>query len=232
MNRDEQLSRMSALPPATLRCGALRAIYPHEWSGGTWIGTNEAGMVCALINWYSRPRRARAGTISRGEVIPALLAAETILEAGVRLAKLPLECMNPFRLIVASSREKVLREWRWGGDDLEEIALPWKRRHWFSSGYDEAGANRLRARACAREARLDAPESAAWLRRLHRSHGPASGPYSICMHRADACTVSYTEVSVNDAAAAMMYSAGPACQRGPRYARTLRMRAEEICRVE
>ena len=36
--------------------------------------------------------------------------------------------------------------------------------------------------------------SLAWMRRLHRSHVPAPGPFSICVHREDARTVSYTEI--------------------------------------
>ena len=55
------------------------------------------------------------------------------------------------------------------------------------------------------EGRLD------WLRRLHRSHSPQRGPFSICMHRRDAATVSYTEVAVSKRRATMRYKSGPCC---------------------
>jgi len=231
MNRDEQLSRMAALPPEVFTHGALRALYPHELNGGTWVGVNEAGLALALINWYSQPQSKSGKIASRGEVIPALLAADTMVEVGELLASLDVGAMNPFRLIVASSRERSLREWRSSGGALDTVMFPWKRAHWFSSGFDEAEANRVRGLTCARAARLSQPDSAAWLRKLHASHYPAKGAFSICMHRIDACTVSCTELSVNAAAAAMTYSAGPACQRGPRFAKTLRLFPEILCRA-
>jgi hypothetical protein len=231
MNRDEQLSRRAALPPDIFTRGALRALYPHELSGGTWVGVNEAGLALALINWYSQPQRKPGRIVSRGVVIPALLAAETMTEAGELLASLGVGAMNPFRLIIASSRERSLREWRSSGDALEVVASPWQRAHWFSSSFDEAEANRVRGLTCARAARRSRPASATWLRKLHASHHPSKGAFSICMHRIDACTVSCTELSVGDGAAAMTYSAGPACRRGPRFAKTLRLSPEILCRA-
>lgn len=229
MNRDEQLSRRAALPPGIAKRGALRALYPRELSGGTWIGVNEAGIAFALINWYSQPQRKGADTISRGEVIPALLAADTAAEAEALLASLDVAEMNPFRLIVASNSERVLQEWRSIGGRIEGVSMPWKRAHWFSSGFDEAEAGRVRALTCARAARLSPPDSAAWLRELHGSHHPSKGAFSICMHRIDACTVSCTELSVDKASAAMRYAAGPACERGPRFAKTLRLSPKIFC---
>jgi hypothetical protein len=231
MNRDEQLSRMAALPPEQMRCGTLKAIYPHELGGGTWVGVNETGLAFALINWYSQPQRPRAGMITRGDVIPALLRAVTIAEARALLAQLPLDRMNPFRLIMVSDRENAVVESRWSGESLEEIMLPWQRQHWFSSGFDESEANRRRRLTCAREARSSSPDSVKWLRNLHRSHHPSKGAFSICMHRVDACTVSYTELSVNKLAAVMTYSAGPACERGPHFSKTLRISAQEFSRA-
>jgi hypothetical protein len=50
-----------------------------------------------------------------------------------------------------------------------------------------------------------------WLRRLHRSHTPQSGPFSTCMHRTDAITVCYTEVAVSSCHAGMTYHDGSPC---------------------
>jgi hypothetical protein len=229
MNRDEQLSRRAALPPRIAKCGALRALYPHEWSGGTWIGVNAVGLTFALINWYSEPQRLRAGTVSRGEVIPALLGAATVADAEDHLGALPVALMSPFRLIVISRRERALREWKSSGGNLEGTSFSWERRHWFSSGFDEAAANRVRALTCARASRLAPPASPAWLRDLHRSHHPSKGALSICMHRIDACTMSFTELSVTGSSATMSYHAGPACERGPRFVKALRLSRQIPC---
>jgi len=219
---------MAALPPAFRTCGSLRALHPHELSGGTWIGVNEAAVGFALVNWYAKPRRNGADMLSRGIVIPELLSARDVEDAGARLAALPRERMNPFRLIMVSASEKRIVEWRAEGGALEILHLPWARQHWFSSGFDEAGANRWRRIACLREAELSPPDSPGWLRRLHRSHHPTKGAYSICMHRVDACTVSFTELTVNAVVASMIYKAGPACQRGPRFAKSLRLEKRKL----
>jgi hypothetical protein len=218
MNRDEQRSRPAALPPEICPCGDGKALYPRETGGGTWIGINDAGLAFALINWYARPGISQA--ISRGLIIPALLEAKSAGAAGLRLNRLPLERMNPFRLMIFSVRERSLWEWRSDRAQLDGKCLSWRRRHWFSSGFDEARANLLRARTCrVLETETASPAS---LRRLHRSHHPRPGAFSICMHRTDACTVSCTELEVTENSATMRYHAGPPCRRAADFARTLR----------
>ena len=215
MNRDERLSRVSALPPDAVGRDGLSMLYPRELSGGTWIGVNSAGMAFSLINWYSQPDCVFGNPVSRGEVVRALLSARSSAAVASGLRKLPLERMNPFRLMAVSSSERSLTEWRSGGGDLEPFDLPWKRHHWFSSGFDEGKANQIRRRVCARihGDSFDLPS----LRKLHRSHAPKAGPFSLCMHRNDACTVSYTEINVRGPTASIYYIAGPPCSRSPRF---------------
>jgi hypothetical protein len=45
-----------------------------------------------------------------------------------------------------------------------------------------------------------------------RFHVPETGPFSTCMHRADAATVSYTEVVVSSRQAMMRHHAGAPCE--------------------
>lgn len=207
MNRDEQVSRPRALAPRRQWTGARASLYPCETGGGTWIGVSEVGLSLALINWYAKPQRDRALCVSRGIIIPHLLAAENLAEVAAMFADLPLAKINPFRLVAVSFEERRLREWRWDGKDLTCSRFGWKPRHWFSSGYDEALANKKRA-AVVREA---AKPTQAGLRKLHQSHLPEPGPFSICMHRADAKSVSYTEIVAARSDVAMRYAAGSPC---------------------
>jgi hypothetical protein len=219
MNRDERLSRISALPPEVLERDGVQALYPHELSGGTWIGVNGAGMAFALINWYSQPDCADENPVSRGEVVRALLSARNSSAAARLLRGLPLRRMNPFRLMVVSPSERSLTEWRSACGDLGPFVLSWNRQHWFSSGFDEGKANEMRRRVCSRMLRdpIDLPS----LRRLHRSHAPKAGAFSLCMHRSEACTVSYTEIVVRGAMATTYYIAGPPCSKSPRFKASL-----------
>jgi hypothetical protein len=220
MNRDESRSRLSALPPEVLQRDELAMLYPREPSGGTWIGINSAGMAFALINWYSQPDCGDCSAVSRGEVVRTLLAARTSTRAASLLAGLPLSRMNPFGLMVISVCKRSLTEWRSSGGNLRRFDLPWRRHHWFSSGLDEAKANEIRRRRCER---VHGYLGVMALRKLHRSHSPKTGPFSLCMHRRNACTVSYTEIDVRGPIASTYYIAGSPCSRAPRFTASIRL---------
>jgi Transport and Golgi organisation 2 len=234
MNRDELISRGPALPPEIHSRGRLAVLYPREPGGGTWIGINSAGMAFSLINWHAQPDRAGDGTISRGEVVRALLSARSLKSAASILRKLPVERMNPFRVMTISLQEGLLNEWRSGNEALEFTPLPWARHHWFSSGFDEAKADQVRRKVCLQIS--DDSLDVAALRQLHRSHVPTAGAFSICMHRKEAGTVSYTEIQVRKRAASMLYVPGPPCAASPPVRASLSLdappvpaRAESCC---
>ena len=88
---------------------------------------------------------------------------------------------------------------------------PVKYQQWVSSGFDEPRAQEVRGGAFQRAQRQRSARSLVWLRRLHRSHLPQEGPFSICMHREDAVTVSYTEVSVFGNRARLEHLRGAPC---------------------
>ena len=227
MNRDEQKSRPRARAPRCRKAGLHTALYPSEPSGGTWTGVNDAGIALALINWYAKPQRDRALCISRGVIIPRLLAVDDLAGMTAIFSCLPLPHINPFRLIAVCATERVVWEWRWDGTVLDSSRHGWKRRHWFSSGHDEALVSDARAAAVRQAAkRVSAQTPAwlhtpAWLRKLHQSHQPLRGASSICMHRDDAQTVSYTQITATARRAQMRYAAGPPCTKKPGVSRSL-----------
>jgi hypothetical protein len=217
MNRDEKKARPRALAPRRRWTGTHNALFPSEPGGGAWIGVNDAGLTLALVNWYAKPQRDPLLCVSRGIIVPHLLAADAMADFGRMFADLPLDRINPFRLIAASAGETRLREWRWDGTLLSCGKFRWARRHWFSSGYDEPVVASRRAQVT-----RDVPAlTPARLRRLHAGHLPERGPFSLCMHRDDAQTVSYTEIAVSPARARMRYAAGPPCRTAPGAPRVL-----------
>jgi len=211
MNRDEQRSRVKGRPPEPVGRDGCVSLSPSEPKGGTWIGLNDRGITLALINWYSVTHRAGKRPVSRGEIIPAARAAGSPDEVVAALRSLPLRRVNPFRLIGVFPGLQLIVEWRWDLQRLVARRHPWTARQWISSGFDEPKAQRVRG-ATFRQARQQASfGSLDWLRRLHRSHAPEPGPFSTCMHRSNAVTVSYTEVNVMGSRGAMVYHDGPPC---------------------
>lgn len=129
----------------------------------------------------------------------------------MRLSGLPLERIRPFRLIGVFEDERTVQEWRWNGETLTACQHPWAAHVWISSGFDEPGAQRIRAGTFSRAVQEADAGSTAWLRRFHASHLPEPGPYAVCMHRADAATVSYTEVEVGIGGVSMRYLGRAPC---------------------
>ncbi len=213
MNRDEQLTRATGLPPRPQIVEGRTVVGPSEPGGGTWIALNDAGVTYALINWYSiKSRPIRGKTASRGAVVNSVRAQITPAAAAERLAKLPLKQMRPFRLIGVFSETREIFEWQWDWERLVSKAHPWRARQFISSGWDEPAAQRIRSETFQSALRQKTAGRLDWLRRLHASHAPVGGPFSICMHRADAATVSYTEVRVSVHACALGYQAGAPCR--------------------
>jgi hypothetical protein len=212
MNRDEKLSRVAGLQPRLTHLNGRAILAPSEPGGGTWIGANDTGATLALLNWYSITSRVAGHAASRGEVVKLALSSDSPALVDATLKELPLGRVNPFRLIGVFPACKAVVEWRWNLQHLERCEHRWRTNTWISSGFDEPGAQQTRGQAFKAALRQSSAGTADWLRRLHRSHGSERGPYSTCMHREDAATVSYTEVSVSRHNVTMRYApAAPCC---------------------
>jgi len=227
MNRDEKRARVAALPPEKFKIGQRQALYPHEPGGGTWLAVNDAGLCLALINWHRIKREPLGKTESRGQVIPRLIGLSSTKVLGRNLRALPLRNLRPFRLIAIDGKLRRLTEWRWDTKSLASRRFAWRTRHWFSSGYDELTAEKVRTPICD----LWSLGTGAELRKLHASHLPERGPFSICMHRADAVTVSYTEVIVSERRVTFRYLPGSPCKSRDASARTDRETAKAITSI-
>ncbi len=223
MNRDEKRDRFAALPPKIVEFENHRVLFPREPTGGTWISANDAGVCLALINWHRIKREPNNGVRTRGEVIRKLAGISTSDEISAAVKKLALRKLRPFRLIAIVSSENRVIEWRWNLNRLSICKHSWEPHHWFSSSFDEAMAEATRARVCSALPDESAKQDVKWLRRLHRSHEPERGPFSICMHRPDAATVSYTEVAVSGRSVVMCYKHGPPCSRRSTTTKTCKL---------
>ena len=104
-NRDELLARAAARPPTTFRVGNAWAVMPIDpEGGGTWIGANDAGLVCVLLN-ASGAVLVPAAALSRGTIIPPLLGCRDLDAVLTEAGRLSPERFRPFRLLVADRRE-------------------------------------------------------------------------------------------------------------------------------
>lgn len=213
MNRDESISRVRAVEPRVFDHEDGWVLRPSEPSGGTWISINSSGLSLALLNWYSVSRRVSGGAVSRGDLVSRLGVERNSDRIAAAISEADLGSTNPFRLICCDPVARTADEWLWNLESLERVRFSWEKHQWASSGFDEARAQQERKLVFERKATESDAGTVAWLRRLHASHEPERGAFCHCMHRADARTVSYTEISVEDRSARMSYHDGPPCER-------------------
>lgn len=214
MNRDELRTRPVASPPQVRKSGGTEILYPAEPTGGTWIACNQRGVLLALLNWNDiELHQTGKQTKSRGLVIPTLIGAQNITAANSCFERISLDGVLPFRMFGFFPGETSAVLWRWDGMRKNQQALPWSRGHWFSSSLSDLAAKEQREIACeaaSSQPGFGTPES---LRLLHASHIPAAGSFSVCVHRPDAATVSYTEVVCREGSLLMRYVTGNPCHK-------------------
>ena len=215
MNRDELRNRPIAYAPQVRTPNGVEALYPTEPSGGTWIASNRYGNLLALLNCDDKTRSESVvlKTRSRGLLIPELISASGFASTAEIFEGLALDGFLPFRLVGFFVSERTVAECCWDGERKDLRTLSWWRGHWFSSSLSDLSAAEQRGTAC--EAAAAEPDfgSANSLRLLHASHIPAPGPFSVCVHRADAATVSYTEIVCQERSLAMQYVPGNPCRK-------------------
>lgn len=213
MNRDERIVRAAGELPALYRLNGTTAMYPNDGARGTWIAANEYGIALALLNWndVASSGIASAGRRSRGRVVPALTSSTSLSDLREALGARNFHGMLPFRLVGVFPSEREIWEWRWDSTQLVSMAHVWQPRHWFSSSLSDKQADSLRAAVCLTARQELNAGSVPWLRRLHASHAGGPGPFSLCVHRDDVTTLSYSEVVVAPGRIRMRHFRGSPC---------------------
>ncbi|MCD8534650.1 MAG: NRDE family protein [Verrucomicrobia bacterium] len=214
MNRDESLDRPKACGPEIFRRDGLHVIHPFEPQGGTWISSNSRGSAFALLNWYSvADKISIKSPRSRGFLTKDVSSTCSPQDAESRLHLDKLQQTLPFRLFGFFLDSSSVVEWRWNGYVLENIDHPWRQNMWVSSGFNEPSAQAIRQHTLNEFIHPSHLSNQDWLRALHASHIPQKGPFSICMHRSDAQTVSYTEIETSASETSVRYFPGPLCEK-------------------
>jgi hypothetical protein len=154
---------------------------------------------------------ARPEFRSRGLLVTDLCDALHASEVGERLAETDLARYRPFSLLAVDPNARA-RLFEWTGYALEEDAHALARLPLASSSFDQSIA-RVQRRQLFEDllAATGGKLTAALQSAFHHSHAGGPGPFSVCMHRTDAETRSFTRVSVRAGEVEMVYRAGAPC---------------------
>lgn len=211
-NRDEQRSRPAAKPPRCRTIDGVACVTPRDpVGGGTWIVTNARGVTVAVMNFYDAaagpgPRSPR----SRGLLVRGLANLRAAADLPARVADAAPDAYRPFHLVAIDP----LHAYRvtWDGAALTTDATPTL--PLCTSSVDTAHVLASRRGVYARHvpAGLDAAEADRAHRAFHASHEPTRSAVSVCMHRPDAHTVSFTQVHVDAQTVTMTYWPDAPCR--------------------
>jgi len=208
-NRDERRDRPTASPPMVQTLGQRQAMFPVDpISQGTWVGVNDAGLTMALLNRNADQMNLLDETpeVSRGRIIPALLACGSADEALEHCARLDAARFDRFRLLIVQGATAIVvtsdtraflhdivsvsRPVMWTSSSLGDDLVEGPRRELFDKVFDE---------------RRDAWPGAQ--RRFHRHQWRTHPEISVMMERSDARTVSQTAIDVRSNAIRLTYRA-------------------------
>lgn len=222
-NRDERRTRATGLPPQEQLIDGVRVLAPIDpEGGGSWASVNDRAVGLCILNQYDAPRSTVPGQVSRGQLLLSLAALTT--QAGVwqRVRSSGLAQYAPFRLAVFEPALPALLL-SWDGNRLSDEAVGQSGLLAASSSLVQREAETSRRDLFERTLH-DGMADTATFERLHRSHLPERGALSVCMHREDATTVSFTRLGVDRSSVTLGYVGGPPCEGGAEVVRVIERR--------
>jgi hypothetical protein len=214
-NRDERRERLPASPPRLQQKDDTRFVAPSDGdSGGTWIAVNEHGLCLCLLNGFPAGRWVDGAHEfeTRGRLPLELIGLEDVRAIPAALERLDLARFRPFVLVaIAAGGHGHLASW--SGRALEQRSARPPEQPLISSSYYTEEVRRSRSSVFRRlVAGGSAMQATARHLEFHRSHLPARGAHSPCMHRPDARTVSFSHVEVGTREIRFHYVPHPPCR--------------------
>lgn len=210
-NRDEQRTRQQAMPPEVKSLDTVNVLSPIDPAGGgSWISVNEYGLSLCLLNYYQGATPPGL-LVSRGALLLSVAHHSSIDDLNKALLARSLTQYAPFTLIVfgkKTSTSSYSREgYQWNGESLNHFnpSSPIT-----SSSVMMNEVKKSRFNQYFQQVKSQNPSE---LKRFHLGHDGGKNHRSVCMHREDAKTVSFSHISVENGNAIFSYQNGAPCER-------------------
>ena len=213
-NRDELRTRQIARSPEIFEKNGVQFIAPIDSdAGGSWIGVNEFGLSLCLLNYYHSDFQPdpQKKYISRGLLLLSLLDSKNQEAILQRLQQVAFANYNSFILGIFAPEKPVIAA-IWGGTGN---VLKFKKNlppPLSSSSFDSLAVIAGRKQLYRENISANGEPAPAMLASYHKSHLPNAGPYSVCMHREDAHTVSFSQITVDHQTIEFKYTPGSPCK--------------------
>ena len=129
-NRDEKITRPSAIEPKIYQTATKKIIYPKDTkAGGTWFVVDEIGNVIILLNGGKTKHIAKEKyRLSRGVIVLELMASNAIVSTWKTI---DLTDIEPFTLLVLENKQPF--QLQWSGEEKSIIELDVNQTYIWSS---------------------------------------------------------------------------------------------------
>ena len=228
-NRDEQRNRGQALAPQGFQEQDTNVLMPIDPDGGgSWISVNDHGLSLCLLNFY-QGQLPEGALKSRGQLLKSLSSLKTQHDIAATLNNTNLFQYASFTLLSFTSDQQP-QGFQWDGKLLKKLSIKSPMTS-SSVAFDSVSTARQESYE-----RLGQAPNADQLLMFHQGHqaimqtmnqtishslsnkyqsvknGQAiQGEQSVCMHRDDAKTVSFSHIEVTDEKATFSYLDGSPC---------------------
>jgi len=212
-NRDELRTRKPASSPRIDSRNGVAFIAPLDGDhGGSWIAVNQIGLTLCLLNRFDD---SFGGIIrdytSRGLLLHELIDCSELNMVSKRMSDAKCSRFRPFTLVsLFPSQPAMLLEWtghRLRTQNRAESLMPIT-----SSSLLEPNVVLQRKEQFQEKVFERSSVDDELLFEFHRSHLPERGPASVCMHRANARTVSMSLVTVTRQVIEFVYHPNSPCE--------------------
>ena len=224
-NRDEQRSRSQAQPPQCVDHSGVPVLLPLDPDGGgSWISVNGHGLSLCLLNYYQGtiPHSGKK-LISRGKLLRSLAHTGNIESLNELILTTDLTHYAPFTLVAFQIKpdQRLPQEkiFQWDGAEIHR-SQPENMITSSSVKFDEVSKQRQQFYAqnvssspCSEhEIKHKIKNSTDKHISFHASHGTEKNHRSVCMHREDARTVSFSHILVTKSHVEFRYHDGSPCE--------------------
>ena len=129
-NRDEKITRPSAIAPQIYQTSTKKIIYPKDAkAGGTWFVVDELGNAIILLNGGKTKHIAKEKyRLSRGIIVLDLMASNAIVSTWKTI---DLTDIEPFTLLVLENKKPF--QLQWNGEEKSTDELNHKQTYIWSS---------------------------------------------------------------------------------------------------
>ena len=204
-NRDEKITRPSAIEPKVYQTETKKIIYPKDGkAGGTWFVVDEFGNTIILLNGGKTKHIVKERyRLSRGIIVLELMASNAIVSTWKTI---DLTDIEPFTLLVLENKKPYQLQWSGEEKSTDELDID-QTYIWSSSTLYAPEIQQQRAQWFSQYMNENQKISAELMRFFHKSTEPKDSKNGLIINRDNLLkTLSVTQAVISENSVSVNHS--------------------------